>query len=40
MSPELVLIYLGKGIGYFIPEKCDIFSIGITLLRLILNLKE
>ena len=39
MSPEL--IKLSNGIeGIFDAEKCDIFSLGLTFLRLILNLKE
>ena len=40
MSPELKLIYLGSGLGLFNPEKSDIFSTGITFLRLILLLSE
>ena len=40
MSPELKLIYLGSGIGLFNPEKSDIFSTGLTFLRLILLLNE
>ena len=42
MSPELITIMTGsnKSIGEFNPEKCDIFSLGITFLRLINNLKE
>ena len=43
MSPELINIMTGlnnKSIGEFNPEKCDIFSLGITFLRLINNLKE
>ena len=40
MSPELKLIYSKSGIGLFNPEKSDIFSTGITFLRLILLLYE
>ena len=40
MSPELLLIYSRSGSGEFNPEKSDIFSIGITFLRLILLLLE
>ena len=40
MSPELKLIYSKSGIGLFNPEKSDIFSTGITFLRLILLLSE
>ena len=40
MSPEMFKIYLGSGIGDFEPEKNDIFSLGITFIRLILNLNE
>ena len=40
MSPELLLIYNKTGFGEFNPEKSDIFSTGISILRLILFLKE
>ena len=43
MSPELINIMTGlnnKSIGEFNPEKCDIFSLEFTFLRLINNLKE
>ena len=40
MSPELLLIYSGSGFGEFIPEKSDIFSTGLTFLRLSLLLSE
>ena len=42
MSPELILISIGleEKVGKFDAEKCDIFSLGITFLRLLLNLKE
>ena len=36
MSPEMLKIYLGLGFGDFQPEKNDIFSLGLTFLRLIL----
>ena len=42
MSPELKQINDGntEGIGEFIPELADVFSLGITFLRFILSLKE
>ena len=42
MSPEFKLIYNGLIIELenYNPEKSDIFSLGITYLRIILNLKE
>ena len=42
MSPELLNIHSfgEKGIGEFNKEKSDIFSIGLTFLRLTLLLKE
>jgi len=40
MSPELLIISNGLGTGEFNPESCDIFSLGITFLRIILNLEE
>ena len=40
MSPELLLIYSYSGFGNFNPEKSDIFSTGLTFLRLWLLLKE
>ena len=40
MSPELKLNYLGSGFGLFNPEKSDIFSTGLTFLRLSLLLFE
>ena len=40
MSPELKLIYIRSGFGLFNPEKSDIFSTGLTFLRLILLLSE
>ena len=35
-----MLIYYGKGFGEFNPEKSDIFSTGLTFLRLTLSLLE
>ena len=40
MSPELLLIYSKSGSGEFIPEKSDIFSTGLTFLRLSLLLDK
>ena len=40
MSPELLLIYSKSGFGKFNPEKSDIFSLGLTLLRLWLLLNS
>ena len=40
MSPELLLIFSRSGIGEFNPEKSDIFSSGLTFLRLWLLLNE
>ena len=40
MSPELVKLSNGIEIGIFDAEKYDIFSLGLTFLRLLLNLKE
>ena len=40
MSPELFKIYVKSGFGEFNPEKSDIFSTGITFLRLSLLLNE
>ena len=42
MSPEFKLKYNNSiiEIENFIPEKCDIFSIGITYLRIILLLND
>ena len=40
MSPELLLLlYARSGFGEFNPEKSDIFSTGLTILRLWLKLK-
>ena len=36
MSPELLLISNGSNIGEFNPELSDIFSLGITFLRITL----
>ena len=40
MSPELLNIYSKSGFGEFNPEKSDIFSLGITFIRLSLLLLE
>ena len=40
MSPELIKINNGLENLIFNAEKCDIFSLGITFLRLNLNLNE
>ena len=40
MSPELLLIYSKSGSGEFNPEKSDIFSTGLTFLRLALLLDK
>ena len=42
MSPELlnVFLYGDKSIGELSKEKADIFSIGLTFLRLTLSLSE
>ena len=38
MSPELLEIYNKSGFGKFNPEKSDIFSLGLSFLRLVLLL--
>ena len=40
MSPELQLIYKGSGFGKFNTQKSDIFSTGLTFLRLSALLHE
>ena len=40
MSPELLSIYSQSGFWEFNPEKSDIFSSGLTFLRLALLLEE
>ena len=42
MSPEFILIYNNQVEGEinFNPEKCDIFSLGITYLRVICPINE
>ena len=40
MSPELLQIYQKSGSGEFNPEKSDIFSAGLTFLRLTVLLFE
>ena len=40
MSPELLLIHSHSGVGEFNPEKSDIFSTGLSFLRLSILLRE
>jgi len=40
MSPELLSIYSKSGSGVFNPEKSDIFSTGLTFLRVAKLLNE
>ena len=40
MSPELIDIQTGKGTGEFYPELCDVYSLGMSFLRITLSLKE
>ena len=40
MSPELLEIEMGSKFGEFYPEKSDVFSLGLTFLRLALLLSE
>ena len=40
MSPELIKLNNGIEIGIFDAEKCDIFSLGLTFLRVSLLLDE
>ena len=40
MSPELKMVHFGKGFGSFNPEKTDIFSLGLSFLRVILMIYE
>ena len=40
MSPELIIIQNGIGTGEFNPELSDIYSLGLSFLRIILKLKE
>ena len=40
MSPELILIMNGSRTGNYNPMLCDIFSLGITMLRFALMLEE
>ena len=37
MAPELIMITNGIGTGEFDPEKCDIYSLGLSFLRIILS---
>ena len=38
MAPELIQIINGIGSGEFDSEKCDIYSLGLSFLRIILSL--
>ena len=38
MAPELIAITNGIGTGEFNSEKCDIYSLGLSFLRIILSL--
>ena len=40
MSPEMLLSYNGIGNGEFDAGLSDIFSLGLTILRFVLSLKE
>ena len=40
MSPELLLIWRDEGYGEFDPVKSDIFSLGLSILRLTLRWEE
>ena len=40
MSPELLKIKIGLETGEFNSELCDIFSLGISFLRITLKLEE
>ena len=40
MSPELIMIQNGIGTGEFNPELSDIYSLGLSFLRITLTLKE
>ena len=40
MSPELLKLSNGIGIGEFNPELSDIYSLGLSFLRICLLLKE
>ncbi len=40
MSPELIEIMNGSGRGEFNPELSDIFSLGLSFLRISLELNE
>ena len=37
MAPELIAIINGIGTGEFSSEKCDIYSLGLSFLRIILS---
>ena len=38
MAPELIAIINGIGSGEFDSEKCDIYSLGMSFIRIILSL--
>ena len=38
MAPELIEITNGIGTGEFDPERCDIYSLGMSFIRIILSL--
>ena len=38
MAPELIAIINGIGSGEFDPEKCDVYSLGLSFLRISLSL--
>ena len=38
MAPELIMITNGIRTGEFDPEKCDIYSLGLSFIRIILSL--
>ena len=38
MAPELIAITNGIGTGEFNPEKCDVYSLGMSFIRIILSL--
>ena len=41
MSPEMLKLFLGESMfGEFNPEKCDVFSLGLTFIRLCLLINE
>ena len=38
MAPELIAIINGIGTGEFDPEKCDVYSLGLSFLRITLSI--